>query len=415
MEWACPVKIREKLSFRDGQVGLCNYGSKAAMTGLTPRKRERTRECVVATAARGRQLSRSFHVFQSWRWRNIMGPPWRPAPNLRKRDTMGFLINGVWRDQWYDTEKTGGRFVREESAFRNWITPDGSAGPTGEGGFKAEPGRYHLYVSYACPWAHRTLIFRALKGLEEMISVDVVHPLMAGEGWTFAEDFPGATGDSINGAERLYEVYQRAKPDYSGRVTVPVLWDKQRGVIVSNESAEIIRMLGAAFDGVGARPGDFYPEALREAIDEINARVYDRINNGVYKCGFATRQAAYEAAFVQLFEALDGLEERLTTRRYLAGDAVTEADWRLFTTLVRFDAVYYGHFKCNRCRIADYPNLSNYLRDLYQHEGVAGTVHMDHIKQHYYASHRNINPAGIVPLGPALNFAAPHDRDRFAA
>jgi putative glutathione S-transferase len=325
---------------------------------------------------------------------------------------MGVLIDGIWHDQWYDTEKTGGRFVREASAFRNWITPDGSPGPTGEGGFKAEAGRYHLYVSYACPWAHRTLIFRALKGLDEAISVDVVHPLMAAEGWTFADDFPGATGDSVNGRQRLYEIYQQAKRDYSGRVTVPVLWDKERGVIVSNESAEIIRMLGTAFDAMGAKPGDYYPELLREAIDEINARVYDRINNGVYKCGFATRQSAYDAAFVQLFEALDGLEERLATRRYLAGSDVTEADWRLFTTLVRFDAVYHGHFKCNRCRIADYPNLGNYLRDLYQHEGVAGTVHMDHIKHHYYASHRNINPTGIVPLGPELDFAAPHDRER---
>jgi putative glutathione S-transferase len=302
--------------------------------------------------------------------------------------------------------------VREDSEFRNWITPDGAPGPSGEGGFKAEPGRYHLYVSYACPWAHRTLILRALKGLDGFVSVDVVHPLMAQEGWTFADDFPGATGDSVDGRQRLYEIYQLAKGDYSGRVTVPVLWDKQRNTIVSNESAEIIRMFNSAFDSIGAKPGDYYPEALRETIDEINARVYDRINNGVYKCGFATRQRAYDAAFVQLFEALDGLEERLAARRYLAGASPTEADWRLFTTLVRFDAVYHGHFKCNRQRIADYPNLSNYLRDLYQQEGIGATVHMDHIKHHYYASHRNINPMGIVPIGPALDFAAPHDRDR---
>jgi glutathionyl-hydroquinone reductase len=326
---------------------------------------------------------------------------------------MGVLVRGVWQDEWYDTAKTGGQFVRETSAFRNWVTADGSAGPTGAGGFKAQPGRYHLYVSHACPWAHRTLVVRALKGLDAMISVDVVHPLMAGEGWTFADDFPGATGDRVNGRQRLYEIYQAAKPDYSGRVTVPVLWDKQQATIVSNESAEIIRMLGSAFDGIGATPGDIYPQAVRPAIDEINAHIYDTINNGVYKCGFATSQRAYEAAFHPLFAALDGLEARLATQRYLMGSQPTEADWRLFTTLIRFDAVYYSHFKCNRQRIADYPNLSNYLRDLIQHEGVAATVHLDHIKFHYYASHRQINPTGIVPLGPALDFTAPHDRDRF--
>jgi putative glutathione S-transferase len=326
---------------------------------------------------------------------------------------MGVLVEGVWQDQWYDTKNTGGRFVRESSAFRNWVTADGSAGPTGSGGFKAEPGRYHLYVSYACPWAHRTLVLRAIKGLEHTISVDVVHPHMGQEGWTFATDYPGATGDTVNGRARLYEVYALAKPDYTGRVTVPVLWDKEKATIVSNESSEIIRMLGSAFDGVGAKGADPYPEALRAPIDEINARVYDRINNGVYKCGFATTQQAYEAAFRPLFEALDGIEERLALSRYLVGDRITEADWRLFTSLVRFDAVYYSHFKCNRRRIVDYPNLSNYVRDLYQQEGVAATVHMDHIKQHYYGSHRNINPTGIVPLGPALDFGTPHDRDRF--
>ncbi len=326
---------------------------------------------------------------------------------------MGVLVNGVWQDTWYETGKTGGRFVREDSAFRNWITRDGSAGPSGTGGFKAEPGRYHLYVSYACPWAHRTLIFRAIKGLDSMIGVDVVHPHMGQEGWTFADDYPGATGDSVNGRTRLHEIYTLAKPDYSGRVTVPVLWDKERRTIVSNESAEIIRMLNGAFDGIGALGGDYYPEPLRTAIDEINERVYDSINNGVYKAGFATTQQAYETAFGPLFAALDGIEERLALQRYLAGDQITEADWRLFTTLVRFDAVYYGHFKCNRQRIADYPNLSNYVRDLYQREGVAATVHMDHIKQHYYGSHRTINPTGIVPLGPALDFGTPHDRDRF--
>ncbi len=326
---------------------------------------------------------------------------------------MGVLVDGVWQDRWYDTEKTGGRFVREDSAFRNWVTADGSPGPSGTGGFKAEPDRYHLYVSYACPWAHRTLIFRAIKGLEQMISVDVVHPHMGEQGWTFAEDYPGATGDRVNGRARVYEIYTQAKSDYTGRATVPVLWDKEKQTIVSNESSEIIRMLNSAFDGIGATGGDYYPEALRATIDEINDRVYDRINNGVYKAGFATTQRAYEAAFGPLFEALDGIEERLALQRYLAGDRVTEADWRLFTTLVRFDAVYYGHFKCNRQRIVDYPNLSNYVRDLYQREGVAATVHMDHIKRHYYGSHRNINPTGIVPLGPALDFGTSHDRDRF--
>jgi glutathionyl-hydroquinone reductase len=328
---------------------------------------------------------------------------------------MGLLVNGEWQDKWYDTTKTGGRFVREDSAFRNWVTADGSPGPSGKGGFKAEPGRYHLYVSYACPWAHRTLIFRALKGLEEAISVDVVHPLMESEGWTFSGDFEGATGDRVNGKQRLYEVYQAAKPDYTGRVTVPLLWDKQQRTIVSNESAEIIRMLNSAFDDCGAKPGNYYPEALRPAIDEINERVYDTINNGVYKAGFATSQGAYENAYIRLFDALDGLEQRLAVHRYLAGGpTATEADWRLFTTLVRFDAVYYSHFKCNRQRIDDFPNLSNYLRDLHSQEGVAGTVHMDHIKHHYYASHRTINPTGIVPLGPSLDFGLPHDRERLA-
>lgn len=327
---------------------------------------------------------------------------------------MGVLLDGVWQDQGYDTSKTGGRFVRQDSSFRHWVTADGSAGPAGDGGFKAEAGRYHLYVSYACPWAHRTLILRALKGLEHLISADMVHPHMAEQGWTFEKDFPGTTGDSVNGMARLHEIYTRAKPDYSGRVTVPVLWDKERGTIVSNESAEIIRMLNSAFDGLGAKTADYYPQDLRPAIEAINARVYDSLNNGVYKCGFATRQAAYEAAFAPLFETLDWLEARLTGQRYLAGERVTEADWRLFTTLIRFDAVYYSHFKCNRQRIADFPALSNYVRDLYQQDGVADTLRMDHIKHHYYGSHRNINPTGIVPLGPALDFAAPHDRARLA-
>jgi putative glutathione S-transferase len=328
---------------------------------------------------------------------------------------MGLLIEGVWRNQWYDTKSTGGRFKRQQSVFRNWVTADGSAGPTGAGGFKAEPGRYHLYVSLACPWAHRTLIFRALKGLEEMVSVDVVHPHMAEHGWTFGTDFPGASGDRVNGKAFLYEVYLKAKSDYTGRVTVPTLWDKEQGTIVSNESSEIIRMFNGAFDGVGARPGDYYPLALRAEIDAVNERVYGTVNNGVYKAGFATTQEAYEEAFTALFDSLDWLDERLGRQRYLAGDVLTEADWRLFTTLLRFDAVYYSHFKCNKRRIVDYASLSNYLRELYQHLGVRATVNMEHIKHHYYGSHRNINPTGIVPLGPELDFDAPHDRGRFAS
>jgi putative glutathione S-transferase len=323
---------------------------------------------------------------------------------------MGRLVDGVWQDQWYDTKSTGGRFKRQDSVFRNWVTADGSAGPGGDGGFKAEPGRYHLYVSLACPWAHRTLIFRKLKGLEDMISVDVVHPHMAENGWTFATDFPGATGDSVNGKSYLHEVYLAAKPDYSGRVTVPTLWDREKNTIVSNESAEIIRMFNSAFDEHGARLGDFYPSEQRGEIDAINDRVYNDINNGVYKAGFATTQEAYEEAFRSLFDTLDWLEQILAHERYLAGDVLTEADWRLFTTLVRFDAVYYVHFKCNKRHIADYPNLSNYLRELYQYRDVRETVDMRHIKNHYYGSHKTINPTGIVPLGPELDLDAPHDR-----
>ncbi|WP_319529779.1 glutathione S-transferase family protein [uncultured Cohaesibacter sp.] len=322
---------------------------------------------------------------------------------------MGLLVDGKWHDQWYDTKSTGGRFVRKDSAFRNWITADGSAGPTGEAGFKAEAGRYHLYVSLACPWAHRTLIFRALKGLEDMISVSVVNPYMAENGWTF-EPAEGVISDPLFGADYLYQIYTKADPTYSGRVTVPVLWDKKTGTIVSNESAEIIRMFNSAFDGIGAKPGDYYPEAEREEIDAINARVYDTVNNGVYKSGFATTQAAYEEALYPLFESLDWLEERLSKSRYLLKSGLTEADWRLFTTLVRFDPVYVGHFKCNIRRIEDYPNLSNYVRDLYQVPGVAATVNLGHIKQHYYASHDTINPTRIVPGGPDIDFSAPHNR-----
>ena len=315
---------------------------------------------------------------------------------------MGLLIDGRWHDQWYDTGKTGGRFKRQDSRFRNRITPDGAPGPTGEGGFAAEPGRYHLYVSLACPWAHRTLIFRKLKGLEDAISLSVVHWLMRDEGWTFAEG-PGVIADDVNGARVLHEVYTRAAPDYTGRVTVPVLWDKARGTIVSNESAEIIRMLNSAFDGVGAAPGDYCPSDLLGEIDAVNARVYDNVNNGVYKAGFATTQDAYEEAVRPLFETLDWLEERLTGRDFLVGDRLTEADWRLFTTLVRFDPVYVGHFKCNLRRIADYPALSAYLRRLYGMPGVAETVNFEHIKRHYYESHKTINPTGVVPLGPVMD------------
>lgn len=324
---------------------------------------------------------------------------------------MGLLVDGKWHDQWYDTSETGGRFVRTESQFRNWITADGSAGETGEAGFEAESGRYHLYVSYACPWAHRTLIFRALKGLQSHISVSAVHPLMLTNGWEFGQD---ELRDPLFGSDYLYQVYTRNQSDYSGRVTVPVLWDKKREVIVNNESAEIIRMLNTAFNDITGNHDDYYPSELTQDINQINELVYDKVNNGVYKCGFATTQEAYEEAFHELFATLDQLEQRLAGQRYLVGNRQTEADWRLFTTLLRFDPVYVGHFKTNLKRIADYPNLDNYLRDLYQVPGVAETVHMDHIKQHYYGSHGTINPTGVVPVGPELNLTAPHDRMKFA-
>lgn len=323
---------------------------------------------------------------------------------------MGLLVDGIWQDRWYDTGSTGGRFVRKESAFRNWITADGSPGPTGQGGFRAEPGRYHLYVSLACPWAHRTLIMRSLKGLEGMIDISVVHWRMLESGWTF-EEGPGVVPDPIHRARYLHEIYTAAQADYTGRVTVPVLWDKSTGAIVNNESAEIIRMMNSAFDGIGAAPGDYYPEDLRSDIDALNARIYDTVNNGVYKAGFATTQQAYEEAVYPLFETLDAIDERLASSRYLCGGRLTEADLRLFTTLVRFDPVYVGHFKCNLRRIADYSHLSGYLRDLYQTEGIARTVNIDHIKRHYYESHKTINPTGIVPAGPVLDLDAPHGRD----
>jgi putative glutathione S-transferase len=327
---------------------------------------------------------------------------------------MGLLVDGVWTDRWYDTSASKGRFLRQDSAFRNWITADGTPGPTGDGGFEAEPGRYHLYVSLACPWAHRTLIFRTLKGLEKAISVSVVHWLMGKQGWTF-DDGPGVIPDPIFGAQRLYEVYTRSNPTYTGRVTVPVLWDRQRGVIVSNESSEIIRMLNSAFDGCGASAGDFYPAELRDTIASLNARIYATVNNGVYKAGFATTQEAYEEAVRPLFSTLDALEELLATQRYLCGERLTEADWRLFTTLVRFDSVYAGHFKCNLRRIVDYPNLWGFTRELYQYPGVAETTNFTHIKRHYYQSHETINPSRIVPIGPELDFMSPHGRERSPA
>lgn len=314
---------------------------------------------------------------------------------------MGLLVDGKWHDQWYDTASTGGRFVRSDAQFRNWITLDGSAGPTGTGGFRAEPARYHLYVSLACPWANRTLVLRVLKGLEKMISVSVVNPYMGKNGWTF-EPGPGVVADPVGQARYLYEVYQRAQIGYTGRVTVPVLWDLHRNTIVSNESSEIIRMLNSAFDGICASKGDYAPEELLPQIDAINAQVYDAINNGVYKVGFATEQHVYEQEVGKLFAYLDELEIKLGRQRYLLGDRVTEADWRLFTTLIRFDAVYHGHFKCNLKRLADYNNLWSYTRELYQWPGVTDTVNFDHIKQHYYRSHHTINPNGIVPAGPLL-------------
>ncbi len=325
---------------------------------------------------------------------------------------MGLLIDGKWHDKWYDTDKTGGKFEREAARFRNWVTADGSPGPDGEGGFKAESGRYHLYVSMACPWAHRTLIFRKLKGLEKHISVSVVHPDMVENGWEFRPDSEQHR-DHLHGLRFLHELYTRAAPDYTGRVTVPTLWDTKKQTIASNESAEIIRMFNSAFDDLdGVRTDlDFYPAGLREEIDAVNARVYDTVNNGVYKAGFATAQDKYEEAYTALFDSLDWLEQRLSGQRYLVGGQLTEADWRLFTTLIRFDAVYFSHFKCNRQRIEDFPSLSAYVRDLYQEPGVAETVDVGQIKRHYYVSQRTINPTQIVPVGPALDFDAPHGRE----
>jgi putative glutathione S-transferase len=324
---------------------------------------------------------------------------------------MGQLVKGEWRDDWYDTEKTGGAFVRTDAAFRNWVTADGAPGPNGEGGFKAESGRYHLYVSYACPWAHRALIFRSLKGLQPYIDISVVHPDMLSEGWTFATDFPGTTGDRLFGLPFLRDIYTRAMPQVSGRVTVPILWDKATGQIVSNESSEIIRMFNSAFDGLTGNTDDYWPKPLRDDIEAVNDRIYATLNNGVYRAGFAISQSAYEAAVTEVFDTLDWLEDRLSRQRFLLGERLTEADLRLFPTLTRFDPVYHGHFKCNRRRIVDYPNLWAYTRDIFQWQGVAETVHVDHFVRHYHFSHKTINPHRIIPIGPQLDYAAPHGRD----
>lgn len=317
---------------------------------------------------------------------------------------MGLLVDGVWHDEWYNTEETGGRFIRSDSQFRNWITKDGSPGPTGEGGFKAEPHRYHLYVSYACPWASRTLIMRSLKGLGDIITVSAVHPLMAEHGWTF-DDAPGVIKDPIHNAQYMHEIYTQTEPNYSGRVTVPVLYDKKTNQIVNNESSEIMRMLNHAFDGLASSDYDYAPDALLPEIDKMNDFVYDNINNGVYKTGFATNQDVYEEEVTKLFDALDQLEEHLETNDYLVGNQITEADWRLFTTLVRFDPVYFGHFKCNIRQLVDYKNLWRYTRELYNWPGVQQTVNFDHIKKHYYMSHDTINPNAIVPKGPAIDWS----------
>ena len=322
---------------------------------------------------------------------------------------MGLLIEGKWHDRWYDTKDNNGEFMREDSQFRSWITPDGSAGPTGIAGFPAEPGRYHLYVSLACPWAHRTLIFLKLKSLEDIIAVSIVHPHMLDQGWVF-DDWKGETGDNLYGFKCLHQQYTRAKSEYTGRVTVPVLWDSQRETLVSNESSEIIRMFNSAFNEFTPVKTDYYPENLFEEIDLINANIYHNLNNGVYRCGFATTQEAYQASFTRLFDCLNELESMLGKQRYLLGGIITEADWRLFTTLIRFDAVYFSHFKTNMRRIRDYPKLSGYVRDLFQQPGIEETVNMEHIKQHYYYSHHTINPSRIVPEGPELNFSVPHQR-----
>ena len=323
---------------------------------------------------------------------------------------MGLLVDGVWHDTWYDTKSTGGKFQRSQAKFRNWITANGSAGPSGTGGFKAETGRYHMYVSDACPWAHRALIFRQIKDLSDHITISTVHPDMLSDGWSFEKDEYGATGDTLFDLPFARDIYTRADPTFSGRVTVPILWDKQQNTIVSNESSEIIRMFNSAFNDVTCNTDDLWPQHMHDDIEVVNARIYDTLNNGVYRCGFATTQAAYNEAVHPLFDTLDWIEERLGTKRYLLGDRLTEADWRLFTTLIRFDAVYHLHFKCNKKRIIDYPNLWAYTRELYQVEGVAETVNLDHIVRHYHYSHESINPNRIIPINPTLDLMAPHGR-----
>ena len=322
---------------------------------------------------------------------------------------MGMLVDGQWQDVWYDTRSSGGRFVRENARFRSWVTADGNAGPNGDGGFRAESGRYHLYVSLACPWAHRTLIVRALKGLDDLVDVSVVSPIMLDQGWTYNRE-EGSTGDLVSNHDFHHQVYTAAKSDYTGRVTVPVLWDRERQTIVNNESSEIIRMFNGAFNAITGNDSDYYPEALRPQIDQWNERIYPAVNNGVYRAGFATTQEAYEEAYGELFEALDAIDRHLADHRYLLGDTLTEADIRLFTTLIRFDAVYHGHFKCNRQRLEDYEHIPGYVRDIFQLPGVADTVDFHHIKTHYYASHRTINTTGVVPVGPDHDYHAPHGR-----
>lgn len=326
---------------------------------------------------------------------------------------MGVLVNGQWHDQWYDTAATQGRFVRNAAQFRNWITPDGAPGPSGEGGFAAEPDRYHLFVSFACPWAHRVLIMRALKGLQAALPMSVTNWAMTEQGWNFAEG-SGVIPDPVTGSHAVHQIYTAADGHYSGRATIPIVWDKRRGTIVSNESADIIRMLNSAFDGIGARPGDYYPYALRTEIETINARIYTDVNNGVYRAGFATTQEAYDEAAVSVFAALDWIDHLLDNSRFLAGNQLTEADIRLFTSLVRFDEVYATLFKCNRKRVSDYKAISNYMRDIYQIPGISDTVDFDHIKQHYYGSLKMLNPNGIVPIGPARDLWSPHNRERLS-
>ncbi|SET00281.1 glutathione S-transferase family protein [Paracoccus homiensis] len=323
---------------------------------------------------------------------------------------MGQLVNGVWKDEWYDTDAHGGEFVRSNAKYRNWVTADGTPGPSGEGGFRPDSGRYHLYVSYACPWAHRALIFRQLKDLQDHIGVSVVHPDMLGEGWEFRQDFPGTTGDRLFDSDYLRDIYLKANPNASGRVTVPVLWDRERETIVSNESADIIRMFNAAFNALTGNEDDYWPEHLRGRIETVNSRIYDSVNNGVYKAGFATSQAAYDKAVGPLFDSLDWIEGLLADHRYLTGETLTEADWRLFTTIARFDAVYHTHFKCNRRRIVDYPNLWGWARELYQWPAIAETVRPDHYTRHYYYSHDMVNPNRIIPTGPDEDWTEPHGR-----